>query len=335
MEPDPAIAGSGQDGLPQPDPAAVAAAAIEERVLARLNQQVGAQLASLALQVEEAARNPSANPVPAPASSSSAKVSPAKPEKYSGQTGKADQWTFEMEQYFKACGIQDPHRVPFAGAMLTGNASIWWRSVANDTESPITTWDQFKSELIFNFKHYDNTKAARNRLRSLQQRTSVSQFYAEFVRATLEIPGITEDEKMDRFLAGLKPNLQREIVLREPEDFNTMVKLAHKLDALFYTASGNRSQPTFFARQFDRSSSSAGRPQTSHHSSRPVPMELGAIQHNGAGPSNYYRPKLSDTDKSRLRTQGRCFYCKEPGHIAEYCPKKPGNERKAGKAPAR
>ena len=32
---------------------------------------------------------------------------------------------------------------------------------------------------------------------------------------------------------------------------------------------------------------------------------------------------LTDTDKKKLMDEGRCFYCKEKGHRANRCPKKP------------
>ena len=32
---------------------------------------------------------------------------------------------------------------------------------------------------------------------------------------------------------------------------------------------------------------------------------------------------LSDADKKKLMDEGRCFYCKEKGHHANRCPKKP------------
>ena len=32
---------------------------------------------------------------------------------------------------------------------------------------------------------------------------------------------------------------------------------------------------------------------------------------------------LSDADKKKLMDEGRCFYCKEKGHRANRCPKKP------------
>ena len=32
---------------------------------------------------------------------------------------------------------------------------------------------------------------------------------------------------------------------------------------------------------------------------------------------------LTDADKKKLMDEGRCFYCKEKGHCANRCPKKP------------
>ena len=32
---------------------------------------------------------------------------------------------------------------------------------------------------------------------------------------------------------------------------------------------------------------------------------------------------LSESDKKKLMDEGRCFYCKEKGHRANRCPKKP------------
>ena len=32
---------------------------------------------------------------------------------------------------------------------------------------------------------------------------------------------------------------------------------------------------------------------------------------------------LTDADKKKLMDEGRCFYCKEKGHRANRCPKKP------------
>lgn len=255
------------------------------------------------------------------------KIAPPKPPRFSGRLAEAEGWLFTVETYFKATSITDPLRVTYAATLLEGRAALWWRSIADDPDAP-TTWDAFKSELMVNFVPVDSTKEARRRLRFLRQRTSVAAYTAEFTKACLEIPGITEDEKMDRFLAGLKPALQRELGLREPKTMKEMTTLAHRLDHLDFAS---RYRPT-----------SDPRPHASSHHS--TPMELGAISHGpsssrgtygspGAGPSKPTgaRPKQTPEERERLRQEGKCFYCKERGHIADRCPNKPGNEKRAGK----
>lgn len=299
-------------------------------------QHLMQRVAGLEQQVHEQQQHLQAMPPqapPLPPAGPSTKFSPAKPDKYNGALGKSDQWCFEIEEYFKCCNIQDPQRVPYAGAMLTGNAALWWRSVCQETSNPITTWAQFKADLIYNFKHIDDVKLARDRLRALRQRTSVAAFYADFTRAIFQIPGITEEEKMDRFFAGLKPSLQREIVLREPATFADLTKMASKLDSILYSTERRSLLANNLGRSGRFTSYRAG--NYGNQGGGAAPMELGAVQ---IGPStsnsSSLRPRnqLTPAERDKLRREGRCFYCKELGHIAERCPRKRGNEKKAGKA---
>lgn len=293
-------------------------ARLQADMAAYMDERLAAIQANVAAAAQQAINQAAAVAAPAPENRS--RVQPAKPSKYDGRKP-ADQWVFEVEQYFNAVRIEGRDRVNWATAMLTDSAALWWRYTSADAQ-PIETWEEFKADLIHNFKHLDTLKAARKRLRYLRQRTSVAAFYAEFMRLVLQIPGITEDEKMDRFLSGLKPNLQREVTIRNPDTFKEMVKLAHTLDPLFFNP--NRpSSGTLFGRLTAAGPGGA------------EPMELGSID-SQPGPSRPFgqRPRLTEADKERFRQEGRCFYCKELGHIALRCPNKRGNEKRAGKAPA-
>ena len=234
-------------------------------------------------------------------------MAPPKPARFDGQACPADEWTFEMELYFDACGIQDPQRLRFAGAMLTGPALIWWRTLLldNANPNPVVTWDDFKAAISHQFKHVDSVKQARQLLRGLRQTATVSRYYTAFAQAALQIPGMTDDEKMDRFVTGLKPSIQREIMLRDPEDFKTIVKMAHKLDAL--ATQRPFSEPAIASSQ-----------TPSVPAPVPEPMEIGSIT-----VAPFSRPKLTDAERDELRRRGACFYCKPPGHMASLCPNKP------------
>ena len=47
-------------------------------------------------------------------------------------------------------------------------------------------------------------------------------------------------------------------------------------------------------------------------------MELGAA----TAVNRQRRPKLTEELRMRLIRQGRCFFCREPGHIAKDCPER-------------
>ena len=57
-----------------------------------------------------------------------------------------------------------------------------------------------------------------------------------------------------------------------------------------------------------------------------VPMDLSMGRLGGS---------LSDADKKKLMDEGRCFYCKEKGHRANRCPKKPQQRPPAVMSPSR
>ena len=169
---------------------------------------------------------------------------PAKPNKFDGTTGSVEQWIFEVELFFNA-GRQDDHtaRINFAASMLNGSASQWWRYVVESNE-PIATWTEFRSELINQFKGIDSQKDASNRLVYCQQRHSVTGYFKEFTMLTLSIPGMTEEEKLDRFVRGLRPHLQREVLLREPHTLQEACHIAYKLETVLSQIRGSNPSPT-------------------------------------------------------------------------------------------
>ena len=169
---------------------------------------------------------------------------PAKPNKFDGTTGNVEQWIFEVELFFNA-GRQDDHtaRINFAASMLNGAASQWWHYVVESNE-PIATWAEFRSELINQFKGIDSKKDARNRLVYCQQRHFVTGYFKEFTMLTLSIPGMTEEEKLDRFIRGLRPHLQREVLLREHHTLQGACHIAYKLETVLSQIRGSIPSPT-------------------------------------------------------------------------------------------
>ena len=56
---------------------------------------------------------------------------------------KAEEWIEEIEKAYKAQGVMEEQKVPFAAFLLKGTANDWWKSEENLMEQPIT-WLKFK-----------------------------------------------------------------------------------------------------------------------------------------------------------------------------------------------
>lgn len=257
---------------------------------------------------------------------------PAKPDTFDGSKpgNRVDSWLFQINEYFNACGVHnDLERVAYAGAMLRGAASTWWRQrrthAAAGVMADVTTWHQFSTELRAQFTIVNAVKVARDELAALKQTGAVQSYAIKFRDITLQIPDITEQEKLDRFVRGLKPRLQRELAIREPATLDDAIRMAERIDVLDFS---------WQQRNYRAASADS-------HRSRPEPMELGNIETKALAaihrtrddthpralqpsleskPRAPYRKPLTDEDRERLRKAGACFKCRKTGHLARDCP---------------
>lgn len=62
-----------------------------------------------------------------------------------------------------------------------------------------------------------------------------------------------------------------------------------------------------------------------------TPRQAGASQ--ARTPSNSPRPTLSDKERQELQAAGKCFNCKEPGHMSRHCPRRNIVQGSASKPP--
>ena len=137
---------------------------------------------------------------------------PNKPKFYDGERDehKVRAWIFQMKQFIDLVQVSDPNPLPdatkisFASTYFSGTGSTWWCTRVESNMVP-ATWTEFEAAFVQEFVPYNSTQRARDKLRRLMQRTSVSKYLSEFRNVTLAIPGITEGEMVDRFVQGLKP----------------------------------------------------------------------------------------------------------------------------------
>ena len=246
---------------------------------------------------------------------------PPKPETFSASTPAADVelWIFQTERFFDAIGlVADAQKIELASTYLRGPALTWWRSIyEGDPAGRPATWPDFKEKLRAAFKPVNTAETARDRLATLKQMGPVRSYATLFRNTALEIPGITDDEKKDRFIRGLKFRTQEDVRMRAPDSFEQAVQLAERFDTLVHR------------NKFRDGGGPSRRPNYSSSYMGPADMELGAIfrpdhkrpQQRSNG--NYKQlAKLTPELRQRLIKEGKCFFCREPGHMAQQCPRR-------------
>jgi hypothetical protein len=243
----------------------------------------------------------------------------SKPKTYKGERGlDPEVWLFQFNQYADVTQVPEENKVKLAATYLEGNAATWWRNMVMQSEDgtgDYITWDEFQHGLISIFKPVNSKKMARDKLAILKQTNSVAKYNFDFTQLCLEIRDISESEKLDKYVRGLKDKIRIEVELTEPHTLMQAMSKAQRIDNITFQST------------FSHSNSNAYGRNTSIKREH-VAMDLSAIQSNNYSnkgrssgkPSNPVQ-KLSQDEFTYCQKNRLCLRCKEPGHVARYCNK--------------
>ena len=95
-----------------------------------------------------------------------------------------------------------------------------------------TKWSTLKTAIRDYFHPSDFKRRARDELASMRQKTSVTGYIDAFKRCCAKIPSITDKEMLDRFMRGLSPDVQRELLKQDPPTFAAACQMAERLARL-------------------------------------------------------------------------------------------------------
>ena len=213
-------------------------------------------------------------------------------------------WLFQVNEQCTILQIdEDETRIVFAGTALTQHAKTWYRAMR--LEGSVRTWDDFQISLKAHFFPHDPVKQARDQLHPLVQTGSVRDYTATFRHLIAIIGTMSEDEKLDRYIRGLKTRTRHDVELKEPDSFDEACRLAEMIDVsndrVFGGFSSARAYPP--------------PPPPPAPNQGPEPMDLNAV----SNPQEKPRSPITSEEKERRRREGLCFYCGSDKHKRDGC----------------
>lgn len=250
---------------------------------------------------------------------------------------------YNLETYYTSCRITDPlAKLHHALTFLDGAAAACWRAHCKETEDPNGRATRERcnniSDLINvilkpEFLSPNYVLSARNELAKCTQTGSVTDYIFTFRQICQRIPNLSTDERLDKFVRGLKHNLALELALHPPESFKEACATVERLES----ARRSIASPSFQhypSHSFNQPVSSYPVPE-----SQPTPMDMTNSMHTNRSHSDTRsvnsnsRPrftKLTPAERERLDAVGACHYCRMPhaGHSATDCPSKTKTFRK-------
>lgn len=277
------------------------------------------------------------------------------PNPFNGAMGfVVDDWISEMQQQFAYYGARFPDdaaKVRFATAYFTGAAMHWWEHQL----TACTSWDDFVTRLHGRFRPVHAAMLARQKLGKLRQRPgqAVNQYVGLFQSTLTPITDMGAMDQVHRFVNGLLGPLAAKVWEKHPANLVAAIDAAVSVEAMhnFGRAAmpyGHRpaSSSTSYSSnpdamdinnlEFEEAPVDAADAEKDALLSKMAAMEmrLNALSAGGAssrpsGQGGYRsRDRIAGLDPKtikQLQSEGKCFRCKEKGHMKNECPKKPKN----------
>ena len=223
-------------------------------------------------------------------------------------------------------------------------------------------WDWFKKKLKTQYQPFNKSQVVRDQLNKLRQgNDSVNGYLQAFIQLSAQIgsystvnsDGLTNNERLAYFRRGLNPATALEIDKADGiMTYERATGLAAKIESAINTMANSKSPAysnnlgkTFAGNKSKFSSSaqssgygSAGNQNNNGHGGptfQPVTklnelsayavdreQEIESPDESEGLSLNAMFKKMSQEERTKLMKEGRCFFCKEVGHMTKNCPKK-------------
>jgi len=244
---------------------------------------------------------------------------PRQPDKYHGQRDflLLGNWIFSVDQYFILTDMPAHKQGPFVSMLLRDEALLWYRSSYEkwDPKTPLT-WEIISKAMREHFAPPNEDRRLQDEWANLRQYGTVFEYVSVLTALAMRIPGLTQTLILDKFIRGLKPKTRIEVELRDPKTPDEAYRLADRFDRIVYGVKST----SFLTQNYNRYSPTSNGMNADYGE----PMHIDALRPHRPGSNNFRQTR----NFQQTRTQGLCFACNKPGHIAANCPHMSGQFKK-------
>jgi hypothetical protein len=322
---------------------------LQQQALHQQQQFVHMQQAAVAQAAAAAAGAQPAAPRQLP------KIAP--PPRFKGAMGgAADTWLSALEQQFTYYVIaDDASKLRLGSCNLEGDALLWY----NALQPKPSTWDEFVELLRKRFRPVAAVLIARQRLAKHRQLPghSVTSYTHGFQTIATVISDMSPADQVFQYTNGLLPAIASRVWERQPATLAEAIQEAASREATLGFTTRGGAGPSHF--RPSASSSSGSVPMDINH----VALDDAEVEENEAAPRFHEDPSVANQsallakvealehrlaalsfkapsstpsnksgdrvkglksgDIERLMKEGRCFRCKQTGHMKRDCPQAP------------
>ena len=228
-------------------------------------------------------------------------------------------WIFKINQFFDYHQTPPQERLTIASFYMEGRALAWFQWMQSNGQ--LTSWPVFLQALQLRFAQspYDDPTGA---LFKLTQQGSVSTYLFEFEELANRVVGLPQAVLLTCFVAGLSPEIRREVQILQPLTLAQAAGLARIQEEKFleqHHASRPRPSPVTTTPTLPSSSSF---PRT--HTAAPQPLTPNSNTLSPPFPPPLHPPppstkRLSPEEITSRREKGLCFTCDEKYHRGHRC----------------
>lgn len=224
-----------------------------------------------------------------------------KPKEYNGTSEEnVVTWLVALEEVMANRLITDDEKISLAVSLLGGTALQWFVNLKMKDQRP-KSWNDFKQQLTSQFQPVDFQENLRQQLLQLRQKQSLQDYIYKFRSIVGQIHAMDELSQVMLFINGLTINNSLYVRSKHPQTVEAAIREATTYDNVMTISKANHVKYDPFL-------------ETSSN------VEFNAL--NARQPRTTL-PHRSTTTKDDCFKFGLCFYCKESGHRALQCPKRP------------